>query len=181
MSGYEVPQPILNSPFDPPAEHWHIVEGEPPTRVQGRRRAIYFYRDPKAKDAQGQISGVPVELDLVNLIRERLDKWRAEGYPGVTRTTLELLQWWNRDGRERRLFFAQREAVETIIFLAEARGDFRQGITIPRDEPSDTEKTEGYAGFLRYACKMATGSANSTPREARRASIGPATSCRRTS
>jgi type III restriction enzyme len=90
MSGYEVPQPILNSPFDPPAEHWHIVEGEPPTRVQGRRKAIYFYRDPKAKDAQGQISGVPVKLDLVNLIRERLDKWRAEGYPGVTRTPHEL-------------------------------------------------------------------------------------------
>ena len=77
MSGYEVPQPILNSPFDPPAEHWHIVEGEPPTRVQGRRRAIYFYRDPAARDAQGQTAGVPVELELVNLIRERLDKWRA--------------------------------------------------------------------------------------------------------
>ena len=98
----------------------------------------------------------------MNLIRERLDKWRAEGYPGVTRTTLELLQWWNRDGRNQRLFFAQREAAETIIFLAEARGDFRQGITIPRDEPSDTEKAEGYAGFLRYACKMATGSGKTT-------------------
>jgi type III restriction enzyme len=88
MSGtYEVPQPILNSPYDPPAEHWHIVEGEQPSRVQGRRRAVYFYRDPRARDAQGQIAGVPVELTLVNLVRERLEKWRAEGYPGVTRTT----------------------------------------------------------------------------------------------
>jgi type III restriction enzyme len=88
MSGYEVPQPILNSPFDAPAEHWHIVAGEPPERVNGRRKAVYFYRDPKAKNAQGQIGGVPVELALVNLVRERLDRWR-EGYPGVTRTTLE--------------------------------------------------------------------------------------------
>jgi type III restriction enzyme len=162
MSGYEVPQPILNRPFDPPAEHWHIVEGEPPERRLGRRKAVYFYRDPKARDAQGQIAGIPVELDQVNLIRERLDKWRAEGYPGVTRTTLELLQWWTRDGREQRLFFAQREAAETIIFLTEARGDFRQGVVVPRDEPSDVEKAEGYAGFLRYACKMATGSGKTT-------------------
>ena len=65
MSGYEVPQPILNSPFDPPAEHWHIVEGEEPERVHGRRKAVYFYRDPKAKNAQGQVGGVPVELTLV--------------------------------------------------------------------------------------------------------------------
>ena len=162
MSNYEVPQPILNSPFDPPAEHWHIVEGEPPSRARAAASAVYFYRDPKAKDAQGQIAGVPVELELVNLIRERLDKWRSEGYPGVTRTTLELLQWWTRDGRDRRLFFAQREAAETIIFLTEARGDFRQGIVVPRDEPSDVEKAEGYAGFLRYACKMATGSGKTT-------------------
>ncbi|MFI5460663.1 MAG: BPTD_3080 family restriction endonuclease [Isosphaerales bacterium] len=162
MSGYEVPEPILNRPFDAPAEHWHIVEGELPKRMPGRRAAVYFYRDPKARDAQGQIAGVPVELDLVNLIRERLDKWRAGGYPGVTRTTLELLQWWTRDGRDRRLFFAQREAAETIIFLTEARSDFLQGVVVPRDESSDTEKAEGYAGFLRYACKMATGSGKTT-------------------
>jgi type III restriction enzyme len=162
MSGYEVPQPILNSPFDPPAEHWHIVEGEPPVRVTDRRKAVYFYREPKAKSAQGQIGGVPVELALVNLVRERLDRWREQGYPGVTRTTLELLQWWNRDGRERRLFFAQREAAETIIFLTEARADFLQGIAIPRDEPSDSQKAEGYTGFLRYACKMATGAGKTT-------------------
>jgi hypothetical protein len=36
--------------------------------VTGRRRAVYFYRDPKAKNAQGQIGGVAVELTLVNLI-----------------------------------------------------------------------------------------------------------------
>ncbi len=73
-----------------------------------------------------------------------------------------MLQWWSREGRERRLFFAQREAAETIIFLTEARADFRQGIAVPRDDPSDTEKAEGYAGFLRYACKMATGSGKTT-------------------
>ena len=48
MSTYEVPEPILNSPFEPPAEHWHIVEGEPPELRPGRRTAVYYYRDPKA-------------------------------------------------------------------------------------------------------------------------------------
>jgi type III restriction enzyme len=49
MSAYEVPQPILNSPFDEPQEHWHIVEGEMPEQRLGRRPSMYFYRDPKAK------------------------------------------------------------------------------------------------------------------------------------
>ena len=56
------------------------------------------------------------------------------------------------------LFFAQIEAAETVIFLKEARPDFLQGINVPRDEPSE----EGYSGFMRYACKMATGSGKTT-------------------
>ncbi|CAN5895830.1 DEAD/DEAH box helicase family protein [soil metagenome] len=162
MSSQEVPQPIISSPFDEPAEHWHIVEGEPPELRPGRRRALYFYRDPKARDAQGQAGGTPIELELVNQIREQVKAWRQEGYPGASRTTLELLNWWGRDGRQQRLFFAQREAAETIIFLIEARADFLQGLQIPRDEPSEAQKAEGYAGFLRYACKMATGSGKTT-------------------
>ncbi len=39
--------------------------------------------------------------------------------------------------------FAQLEAAETIIFLTEARADFRQGIRVPRDEPSEERKAEG--------------------------------------
>ena len=39
------------------------------------------------------------EMVLVNVIRERLDAWRMDGYRGITRTTRELLQWWRREGR----------------------------------------------------------------------------------
>lgn len=164
MTNYEVPEPILNSPFDEPILHWHIQEGETPRQLPGRRPAMYFYRDPKAKpDTHGGSNrGIAIELKVVNRIRERVKAWREQGYPGVTRTTLELLQWWSRDGREKRLFFAQREAAETIIFLTEARADFRQGIDIPRDEPSEDKKQQGYKGFLRYSCKMATGSGKTT-------------------
>ncbi len=164
MSSYEVPEPILNSPYEEPQEHWHIVEGETPERRPGRRPAMYFYRDPKAvpgKHAGGDV-GTAIELKLVNRIRAQVGAWRSQHYPGVTRTTLELLEWWRRDGREKRLFYAQLEAAETIIFLVEARADFRQGIEIPREELSDDKKEQGYTGFTRYACKMATGSGKTT-------------------
>jgi type III restriction enzyme len=164
MSGYEVPDPILNSPFDEPSEHWQIVEGEQPERRSGRRPAMYFYRDPKAKpDTEaGRVVGTAIELKLVNRIRAQVKKWRLEGYPGVTRTTLELLHWWRRDGRTQRIFFAQLDAVETIIFLVEARADYRQGIDVPQEEISEGKRNDGFAGFRRYASKMATGSGKTT-------------------
>src|SRR5207247_1288372 len=129
VSNFEVPNPILNSPFEEPKEHWWILEGQPAERRQGRRPALYFYREP---GREGERGGIAIEIKPVNRIRERVKAWRSSGYAGVTRTTLELLQWWQREGRERRLFFAQIEAVETIIFLVEARADFRQGVEIPR-------------------------------------------------
>jgi type III restriction enzyme len=79
--------------------------------------------------------------------------WRAEGYPGVTRTTLELLEWWRREGRRQSLFFAQVEAAETIVFLTEARSDYLQGIEVP-GEPGGSSR--------RYATKVAT-SASADP------------------
>ncbi len=160
MNRFEVPEPILNSPFVEPAWHWRIVEGEPARKEAGRRPALYYYRPPtvSSSDAPSEGAGTAIELKLVNRIRERIKTWREAGWPGVTRTTLELLQYWRRDGRQHRLFFAQLEAAETVVFMIEARADFRQGIEIPRDEPSDKQKADGYAGFRRYGCKMATGS-----------------------
>ena len=67
-------------------------------------------------------------------------KWQADGRPGLTRASAELIAYWRREGREQRLFFAQLEAAEIIIFLNEARADYLQGISIPFDEPSDERK-----------------------------------------
>jgi len=160
MSSFEVTTPILNSPFEEPREHWWIVDGEAPERRPGRRPAMYYYLDP-GRD-QNERGGFYIELKKVNLIRERVKQWRQQGWPGVSRTTRDLLSYWCREGRRQRLFFAQIEAAETIIFLSEARPDFRQGIEIPRDDPSDDAKARGFSGFLRYACKMATGAGKTT-------------------
>src|SRR5262245_27081073 len=161
---FEVPTPILNNPFEPPKEHWKIERDRPAARMPGRRRAGYFYKPPKAPTGEEEQTGAGEwrELELVNLIRERMLKWQGEGRPGVTRTTAELIDYWRRDGRERRLFFAQLEAAETIIFLKEARADFLQGISVPPDEPSEDREAEGFKAFHRLCCKMATGSGKST-------------------
>ena len=160
MSDFEVPQPILNSPFDEPREYWWIVAGQPLERREGRRKAMYYYHEPTRDSADR--GGYHVELPRVNLIRERLAEWRRQGWPGVSRITLDLLRYWHAEERQQRLFFAQLEAAETVAFLTEARADLRQGVEVPRDEPSDEVKAQGYAGFRRYACKMATGAGKTT-------------------
>jgi type III restriction enzyme len=161
-SSFEVPTPILNAPFEEPAEHWLIRFGEVPTRMKGRRKAGYWYRSPDAGDGEERVTGEWQDLPLVNLIRERVREWRNEGRPGVTRTTRELFTWWEREGREQRLFFAQREAAEAMIFLVEARADFLQGIDVPPDEPSLERQAEGFKTFRRLGAKMATGSGKTT-------------------
>jgi type III restriction enzyme len=170
MSSFEVSEPIQNSPFEKPKKYWYIQEGEEPDLRNGRRPSVVFPpRDQKQPWTTDEKILQPsneypsgYDLALVNLIRERVEAWQQQGYPGVTRTSLELIQWWTRDGRDKRLFFAQVEAALTIIFLKEARSDFLQGIAVPRDEPSDDRKADGFAGFQRYACKMATGSGKTT-------------------
>lgn len=106
MSNYEVSEPILNSPYEEPAEHWYIEEGEIPERRQERRPAGYFYRDPKSptSNTEHEARGQWVELKWVNLIRKRVKEWREQDWPGATRITREILNYWRRDGREHRLF-----------------------------------------------------------------------------
>ena len=52
--------------------------------------------------------------------------------------------------------------METIIFLVEARVDFHTGLTVPRDDPGEERRAQGYRGFERRCCKMATGTGKST-------------------
>lgn len=69
---------------------------------------------------------------LVANIREEVTAWRASGYIGASPTSKALLDWWfktnhlvdNADGSQSafRYYFAQREAVETVIWLYDVRG-----------------------------------------------------------
>ncbi|HWH08681.1 MAG TPA: DEAD/DEAH box helicase family protein, partial [Candidatus Thermoplasmatota archaeon] len=75
---------------------------------------------------------------------------REAGYPTATSVTKELLRHWRDPERERKLFFAQVEALETIIYLTEGPADQRQVLA---------ELVPGDGGeFRRWCVKMATGS-----------------------
>ena len=68
---------------------------------------------------------------LVAKLRTEVQGWRANNYAGASPTSIALLRWWfenehlveNADGSLSpfRYFFAQREAVETVVWLHEVR------------------------------------------------------------
>jgi type III restriction enzyme len=171
-----VPNPIINSPFSEPKHYWHICEGQQPEKKEGRRAASYFFRVPE-RAARGRHGGAGEQaaifgdvakgqeelLDIANLLRQRVTEWReSRRYEGATRATRELLELWNSSERRERLFFAQREAVETLIFLVEGPTDLKQGVRIPLDDPGVESKQLGARAFTRYALKMATGTGKTT-------------------
>lgn len=139
---------IINSPYEEPQQHWkynaetRLFTLEPTRRPAGYVRATpgaHLYNDP----------GTFIELPLVNRIRPRVAAWREAGYPGVTGITRRLLEHWrDPDQRiDRRFFFCQLEAIETLIWFAEAPVADRVGIEVPGD-----------GGLFRRLCtKMATG------------------------
>lgn len=156
-----VENPIINSPFDTPSSHWDF-SGLTPQKRDGRRPAGYYgtLRTEKAEGPVAQHEFLPI--NLVNQIRPRVDEWRTKKWPGVTNVTRDLLEHWTRPDR-RPIFFCQREAVETIIWLTEAAVADRQGIEIPLDEPRDAESIKkGYKALPRCCTKMATGSGKTT-------------------
>ena len=139
---------ILNSPYDEPGEFWSYArETRSFSREAGRRKAGYTIADPSAKGFDDM--GTFVEIPLVNFIRPRVKDWRERGWPGVSGTTRRLLEHWrNREEREHPFFFCQLEAIETLVWLAEAAESERVGVEIPGDG----------GPFRRVCSKMATGS-----------------------
>lgn len=156
-----VENPILNPPFTEPKQHYDFSGPEP--RVVSGRRAAGYFGVPRTEKVSGALASHEFfPLPLVNDLRHRVDEWRARRWPGVTPITRDLLEHWHRPDR-RPLFFAQREAAETLIWLVEATPADRQGIDVPSDPPVDPESLKkGYKALRRYCTKMATGSGKTT-------------------
>src|SRR6266851_6263632 len=140
---------IINSPYEEPREHWRYDrESRLFNREQGRRQAGYVRASESSKAFDDP--GIFVPLPLPNKIRPRVYAWREAGYAGLSGISKRLLDHW-RDPEQRenrRLFFCQLEAIETLIWLTEAAASERVGIDIPSDG----------GNFLRLCSKMATGS-----------------------
>lgn len=98
----EIPQIDGRKPNEKP-ESYLSKEGEKTNIVAGRR---------------------PSKILLVDSLRKDVDKWRDDGYPGVSETTKDLLNYWFEqdhllNGERFWYYFGQREAIETLIFLVE--------------------------------------------------------------
>jgi len=165
--------PILNSPYDEPRFHYgqtadnslnyeDVKKGrrvfdpnadrQPTPTKKGRQKKLAFPVEPE----------IEAEKHIINLIRKEVSSWRSNGYPETTRVTSELLSYWFKNPEREawhRLFFAQREAVETAIWLNEVADRSNAGQNILRilreaqrsvgENPDDQ--------LPRIAFKMATG------------------------
>jgi type III restriction enzyme len=140
---------IINRPHEEPGRYWFYDRENRNFQIRkGRRPAGYVMATPNSKAFDDP--GIFVEIDLVNTIRPRIKTWREGGYPGVSGITKRLLEHWQdpEERKERRFFFCQLEAIETLIWLTEAPASEKVGIDI-----------EGDGGvFERWCSKMATGS-----------------------
>lgn len=102
---------------------------------------------------------------VVPAVKKAVAEWRLNDYKGATPTSYKLLNYWFRsdhvlgNGQSFRYHEAQREAIETLIYLYEVAKVRRRtplilnyaprgiNIMLPRDD-----------NYARYAIKMATGS-----------------------
>jgi type III restriction enzyme len=105
---------------------------------------------------------------LVAHIREEVEAWRNNDYPGAAPTSRALLKHWfqsdhlleRADGSESlfRYYFAQREAVETVIWLYDVRRA-RDKFDLMRFDASGAISASMFPEeWTRYVVKMATGS-----------------------
>jgi type III restriction enzyme len=141
---------IINSPFVEPQRFW-AENTDRTLRLEGTRRPAGYEIIDTRENTRRKVS-----IPLVDDIRQRVAQWRDDGWPGVTAVTRELLgHWWDLErvsGRQYPFYFCQLEAIETLIWYAEAQEEYRQGINVQGDG----------GPFERLCNKMATGSGKTT-------------------
>lgn len=101
----------------------------------------------------------------VPAIREAVKAWRGDGYKGITETSRELLNFWFHtdhilpNGQSFRFHSAQRESIETLIFIFEvAKVRTRKELLEKYAFNTKDLRLPPYDDFARYCVKMATGS-----------------------
>jgi type III restriction enzyme len=125
-----IENPIINSPFQEPTQHFRFTDESITNEiVEGRRISSYFVPIARPKKKKGSEQQALFDTEwtqdrieenkLVNSIRRRVEMWRKGGYLGVTPTTARLIAYWTDSNREKKLFFCQNEALETAIYITE--------------------------------------------------------------
>ncbi len=160
-----IENPILNSPYCEPGRHWKFEDyGISDQIVEGRRISSYFVpiAQPRKKTKDNQLlldtewTQDRIEENVfINKVRQRVNLWRQGGYSFITRTSRRLLEYWTDPEREKKLFFCQIEALETIIYIAEAAAKCGDNWI---ENQLRVENESCNPGLFRMAFKMATGS-----------------------
>ncbi len=164
--------PILNNPYEEPKLHY-ATDAEGSLNYQDIREGRRIFTSdiqimPQRQGAQPSIFDVNEDeaqygLHIINLIRKEVGKWRNEVYPNTTRVTKELLEYWFLNPERhptKKSFFAQRETVETAIWLNEVAEKSNAGNNILNKlkEGQQTVSDSIENQLPRVAFKMATGS-----------------------
>jgi len=105
----------------------------------------------------------PSLAEFVPRLREAVDGWREQGYPGVTETTRRLLTFWlfedhQVDKKWFAYYFCQREAIETLIYLYEVAKAHRFIDLMQQFGRRALVYDPSTDRYPRYVFKMATGS-----------------------
>ena len=164
--------PVLNNPYEEPQYYYDTdMNGniDYATVINGRRPFGYDVnivpkkRGDKTIFSQEDFISVDPNAEFINGIRKEVKAWRETGYPKASRITKELLDFWfnNKERRANlRLFFCQREAVETAVWLNEiAERDPNTGnyiLNLLGERRHTVSKDDAYV-LPRTAFKMATG------------------------
>ncbi|WP_037327282.1 BPTD_3080 family restriction endonuclease [Runella zeae] len=162
--------PILNNPYSPPNKYYQtdlegnlsyakIIEGRRPFDPQ-------LQAMPTKQSRQGFLFGTEAFAEsyhthIINLLRAEVSIWRENGYKDSTRVSKELLNFWFNNSERlvtKQLFFAQREAIETAIWLNEIAAKSNVGSSIiTRLNEARQVSQDATLNLPRTAFKMATG------------------------
>ena len=121
-----------------------------------------------ADEALRESSSEKLMPPLVSQLRKKVMEWRDSRYEGATDTSKSLLNWWfntphllpQADGAmaEFQYYFAQREALETIIYLHDVVG-VQDKFDLMRFDSSGAVSAGMFdETWRRFVVKMATGS-----------------------
>ena len=110
-------------------------------------------------DALGERGREKLLPPLVNKIRKEVKEWRMKDYPGISETTKSLLNYWFKSEHPKgfQYFFAQRESVETIIYLYESQNIRTPSELLKYDSSGVLVDSMFEESWLRLVIKQATG------------------------
>ena len=177
-------QPVLNSPYERPSQHWELDETGQPTQeiIASRRSAEFITPIPKPKkrkrssvdqaalvfdEAARKLETKRQQYDLtaiINGVRRQIDRWRNIPNTSqwqVTPETARLLQHWRHHQFSNiRPFFCQVEAIETAIWLTEVAPRTGRGKEFLNHLAN--ANNDANPELSRLALKLATGTGKTT-------------------